>query len=313
MSLLREVLENPLDVGYYHGAEHAPPSSALPGWQRVLVVLACAVIAAGAVWSARALRLPEDGVSTARQLLVQEIDQRRSEGDALQSANGERALEAERLRAASLDGVDATTRERLESLGVVAGVARVRGPGIVVRLTDSRAAQEGVPGTEDERVQDVDLQVLVNGLWQAGAEAIAINGYRLSATSAIRAAGQTVFVNLSPVVSPYTVEAVGDPGALQTAFARTAAAEHLRVLRSVYDIDASITRADELTLPGNQARTLRWAEVAASAAATPGEPGDAGAPPEASGAPPMHLTGSDPMMEWSERAGSPVARIGEVV
>lgn len=279
MSLLRELLENPLDAGYHAAGERVTPSSELPWWHRGLVVLACAVIAAGAVWSARALRTPDEGVISARELLVEEIGERRAEGDALEVTNEQDALEADQLQAAALEGMGATTRERLENLGVVSGGSRVQGPGMVVRLSDSRAAQAGEPGTEDERVQDVDLQVLVNGLWQAGAEAVAINGYRLSSTSAIRAAGQTVFVNLSPVVSPYVVEAIGDPAALQTAFARTAAAEHLAVLRSVYDIEASIAGADELVLPASQARTLRWAEPTVKGGAAPGEPTPGGTEP----------------------------------
>ena len=36
---------------------------------------------------------------------------------------------------------------------------------------------------------------LVNGLWQAGAEAISINGQRLTSTSAIRFAGQAILVD----------------------------------------------------------------------------------------------------------------------
>lgn len=262
MSLLREMLENPLDAGYHAAADQVVPPSPVPWWQRVLVVLACAAIAAGAVWSARALRAPDDGVTTARELLVEEIGQRQAEGDELEAANDEWAAEAERLREAALEDVDAGTRQRLDDLGVVAASTRVQGPGIVLRIADSPTAEDGGTLTEDERVQDVDLQVVVNGLWEAGAEAISINGYRLSATSAIRAAGQTVFVNLSPVVSPYVVEAVGDPDGMQTAFARTAATEHLGVLRSVYDIETSVSRADELTLPGSQDRTLRWAQVA---------------------------------------------------
>ena len=41
-------------------------------------------------------------------------------------------------------------------------------------------------GPRRDRVLDVDLQLLVNGLWQAGAEAVAVNGHRLSVLTAIR-------------------------------------------------------------------------------------------------------------------------------
>ncbi|WP_448072033.1 DUF881 domain-containing protein [Georgenia yuyongxinii] len=145
-------------------------------------------------------------------------------------------------------------------LGIASGQTRVRGEGLVIELADSRAAQEGAPGTEDERVQDVDLQVLVNALWASGAEAIAIDGQRLGSTSAIRAAGQTILVNLAPVLSPYVVEVVGDPVDLQTELSRTAAANHLSVLRTTYDITVDVRAEDDLDLGGNPSRTVQFAE-----------------------------------------------------
>ena len=57
----------------------------------------------------------------------------------------------------------------------------------------------------------VDLQNVANALWAAGAEAIAINGQRLTATSTIRAAGNAILVDFRPVTSPYEVSAIG-PG-----------------------------------------------------------------------------------------------------
>ena len=43
-----------------------------------------------------------------------------------------------------------------------------------------------------------DLQIVVNGLWDAGAEAISVNGQRLTSKSAIRFAGQAILVNYRP-------------------------------------------------------------------------------------------------------------------
>lgn len=46
-----------------------------------------------------------------------------------------------------------------------------------------------------DRVLDMDLQILTDGLWQAGAEAISVNGHRLSALTAIRGAGEAITVD----------------------------------------------------------------------------------------------------------------------
>ncbi|CAM5647734.1 membrane protein [Streptomyces purpurascens] len=53
------------------------------------------------------------------------------------------------------------------------------------------------------------MQRVVNGLWESGAEAVSINGQRLTALSAMRAAGDAILVDNKPLVPPYTVLAVG--------------------------------------------------------------------------------------------------------
>ena len=259
MSLFREILENPLDIGYTAVADGRRPHHETTGWGRVLVLGVCVAMGAGSVWAARELRAPVDAVGSARTLLTEQIAERQAEGDALRAANDARASEISQLQGRALAGADEETLARVRDLGVASGHVRVRGPGIVVELTDARVAQNGTPGTEDQRVQDVDLQVLVNGLWASGAEAIAINGQRLGSTTAIRSAGQAVLVNLEPVASPYMVEAIGDPTSLQTALADTAAATHLGVLRTKFDITVEIRAVEELTLPADPAGALESA------------------------------------------------------
>ena len=51
----------------------------------------------------------------------------------------------------------------------------------------------------------------MNGLWSVGAEAIAVNGQRLTAQSAIRSAAGAILVNYRPLKPPYRVEAIGPP------------------------------------------------------------------------------------------------------
>ena len=60
--------------------------------------------------------------------------------------------------------------QAIDDLELSTGFAAVTGPGLRVTVDDQ---PEGDP---DGRVRATDLRSLVNGLWQAGAEAIAING-----------------------------------------------------------------------------------------------------------------------------------------
>ena len=90
---------------------------------------------------------------------------------------------------------------------------------MLIVVDDSPAASSDAR----DRVLDLDLQMLANGLWQAGAEAVAINGHRLSGLTAIRSAGDAITVDYRSLTRPYRVEAIGDPRTLQARFVESPA------------------------------------------------------------------------------------------
>jgi uncharacterized protein YlxW (UPF0749 family) len=143
------------------------------------------------------------------------------------------------------------------------GVAAVTGPGLVVRLDDapssdtSSADRGGQAGSG--RVLDRDLQDAVNGLWSAGAEAIAINGLRLSALTAIRSAGEAILVDYRPLSPPYTLRAIGNPGSLEAGFADSPAGRRLSTYTSLYGLQVVVRRSDKQTLPAAGTPSLRLA------------------------------------------------------
>lgn len=253
MTLLREVMERPLDPGYDDAAarraEGLVPDKGPQRVARSVLVLALAVaIGLGGVWAAKALRNPLPEVS-ARQVLVEQIHERTEDGDVLAAENADLRQEIQDLQAQAFGDAAAEAIEEAQRLGIWAGTTPVVGPGIVITMEDSDRAQMGEPDTEDERVTDFDLQVVVNALWASGAESIAVNGIRLTAATAIRSAGDAVLVDLRPLASPYRIEAIGDPDELRTEFARTSGPGHLSWLSSVVGIGSQLVVADELSLP----------------------------------------------------------------
>ena len=86
-----------------------------------------------------------------------------------------------------------------------------------------------------------DLQIIVNGLWGAGAEAIAINGQRLSSTAAIRFAGQAIIVDFRPLARPYVITALGDPQGMQQIFEPSFAGVYLDQLTQEFQIRSSLS------------------------------------------------------------------------
>jgi len=260
MTLLNEVIERPLDPGYAAAAaarrEGRAPRASIGS--RVLNFALALVLGLAGVWAARELRVPTGGVPSASSVLAEELRQRSAVGDDLLIENEHLRAEITERQAALLGPAGQGLLDEAERLSVWAGTTAVDGPGIQVTLADSDRASRGEPGTEDERVKDVDLQVVVNGLWAAGAEAIAINGHRLTGRTAIRTAGDAILVDLQPLVSPYVISVVGDPDELRTEFARTAAAAALNLLAQQYSISSSVSPVDELSLPPGPGTSLRY-------------------------------------------------------
>jgi len=142
-------------------------------------------------------------------------------------------------------------------------LAPMVGPGITVEIDDSDAHQGTV-------LHDQDLLVLVNELWAADAEGIAINGQRLSTASPIRCTGPTVRVNDVALGTPFRIDAVGSPDALRSA---------LRLPNGVVaeldlvGIEVKVDRSDRVELPSAAFRRLRWGDVSPP---QPDEPGQGG-------------------------------------
>jgi uncharacterized protein YlxW (UPF0749 family) len=161
------------------------------------------------------------------------------------------------------EGVD--VGRRLTRLEAATGLGDVHGPGFVLRLSDAPAGA-GADGLDPRdstaasqgRVTDRDLQTLVNQVWAAGAEAVSINGQRLTGLSAIRSAGDAVLVDFRPLSPPYSIDVIGAPDTVRTRFAEGFGGSYLQVLHD-YGITYSIRAENDLTLPASAGVTIRYA------------------------------------------------------
>lgn len=139
-------------------------------------------------------------------------------------------------------------RAEVARMEAAAGLSPLRGPGLRLRLDEpSSPCSTGRP--EDCRIQDVDLQMAVNTLFGLGAEAVAINGERVIATTAIRNAGGSILVNYKVLIAPYEVLAIGDPDALAAGVAGSQLARDFEVWSDVYGLEFSAEPAGSLDLP----------------------------------------------------------------
>ena len=250
MDLLKQVMEHPIDPDYRTASEQGKRSTRHRLWLAVALVVVGALVALSAMQNMRTAPLR----SAEREELVERVNEMAARQDTARTSVNQRQAELRRLRAEILGSDDdGELRDRLERLDLNAGTIAATGPGLVITVDD--APIDDPKG----RIVDIDLQQMVNGLWTAGAEAIAINGHRLSSRSAIRGAGAAITVNYRSLTRPYRIEVIGDPATLQARYAETTGGIWWNGLVHNYGIGQDIVAADDLVLPADPGLTLRHA------------------------------------------------------
>ena len=260
MSLLVDIATQALDPGYAETAARRAAGAQAGHPRRRPWLVVTGVLGATLLVVVAAVQAHRGAPSAARSrdALVAQVQAHARNVDALQNRLDRLRADTAGLRDDALASSAAGERlaARLDAEELAAGTVPVSGPGLRVTLNDS-------PGGQN-RVLDRDLQSAVNALWAAGAEAVAVDGQRLTTQSAIRQAGEAVLVNFEPVSAPYDVDAIGDPVALETAFAASATAARLRAYTQLYGLGFHYERAGSLRLPSAPGLTLRYAHVAST-------------------------------------------------
>ncbi len=109
--------------------------------------------------------------------------------------------------------------KELQEAKFLAGLTELEGSGLTVTLRDSQKKDVDTDLMDIQAyiIHDLDIRDITNELKAAGAEAVSVNGQRLTATSAIRCAGPVILVNDVDVAAPYVIKAVGEPKTLESA------------------------------------------------------------------------------------------------
>jgi uncharacterized protein YlxW (UPF0749 family) len=139
--------------------------------------------------------------------------------------------------------------EGLAHARVAAGLVPLTGRGLVLQLEDS--TEPPSPG-EDEgatRVTARDVRTVVEELWLAGAEAISINGERLTASSAIVDIGGSVLVNQAYLAPPYQISAIGPPDLYATLSSSQGYLDFLTARLDAAGIQASYGEFEQVEIP----------------------------------------------------------------
>lgn len=259
MPLLTLITQQSLDEDYLHAAERRAAGAPLPPRGRPRRTAAVVIAVFGLLVTVAALQTSRNaGVTDAsRASLVSQIDARRASVSRLQDRIVQLRDDNVGLQQ-RLDQVSSTGQEaagRVRRLGARSGFLPVTGPGVRISVEDPPNADATT------LVRDEDLAKLVDGLWSAGAEAVAINGHRLSVLSAIRNVGVAIHVNSQPLTPPYTVLAIGDTKTLQAKLLASPLGGEFFGLARQLGFGYSMRKVDSIDLPAARGPSLRYVKA----------------------------------------------------
>jgi uncharacterized protein YlxW (UPF0749 family) len=223
---------------------------AIPTWQ---VTLAFALLVLGFLIAAQ---LASEGpriryTTQERTPLVETALDLQRQQDALKSQILALRDELQALEATG-EGGAAVTRDltdQLEQARIAAGLVALQGPGLVIQLSDSTVAIPPDVNERDYLVSGEDVRTVVEELWLAGAEAIAVNGERVTVGTAIVDIGGSVLVNSAYLAPPYQVSAIGPDGMLERMTQSPTFVDFVRARAETFGIAVGYAVSDEVDVP----------------------------------------------------------------
>lgn len=225
-----------------------------PKSQPITLVVVLALVGFLLVVTGSATSLANQSQEPRKRALINQILDQQQDVDDLDQAVAELRQDVDEAQA-NLGQVsqqqEIRNREQGE-LALQAGMTALKGSGIVVKLSDAPKQNNDSDAKFDSgRIQDSDIQLIVNALFAAGAEAVAINDNRVVAVTPIRAAGGTIVVNYRPVSSPYRIVAIG---ADLNKFNASEIADHFRQWKKKFNLGYSVDKTRNGEVPAYSGR-----------------------------------------------------------
>jgi uncharacterized protein YlxW (UPF0749 family) len=150
---------------------------------------------------------------------------------------------------------------------IAAGLVPLHGTGVVFQLQDSVKPTSPGRSDDDYRVSARDVRTIVEELWLAGADAVSVNGERLTVSTAILDIGPSVLVNSAFLGQPYQISAIGPGDLYDRVAASEGFADFLRARSETYGIQVAFFKPNPVDVPAFAGTvTLRFAKPAASQA-----------------------------------------------
>ncbi|HZK43345.1 MAG TPA: DUF881 domain-containing protein [Syntrophomonadaceae bacterium] len=179
--------------------------------------------------------------------------------DKLDKANEEREVLVEEVlelreklkNVREFDIAMADLQTELQTANMAAGGLEIEGPGITLTLDDSARGLKIGEDPNDLLIHDYDILIIVNELKASGAEAISVNGERITAMSEIRCAGTLILVNWVKIAPPFVIKAIGNPDMLESGLNMKGG--YLQTLKAL--VQVNLQKSEDINIPAYSGRT----------------------------------------------------------
>ncbi len=222
----------------------------IPSWQ---VTLGLALLGLGFLVAAQ---LASEGprvryTSQERTPLVQTALDLQAQQDGLKQQILELRADIQGLEATGQGGAAVTQdlNRQLQEARIASGLAALTGPGLLIRLSDSSVPVPPDGNDRDYLVSGKDVLAVVEELWLAGAEAVAVNGERATVATAIVDIGGSVLVNSAYVAAPYQVAAIGPEDMFDRLTRSPGFVDFIRARSETFGIGVEYAVEDAIDLP----------------------------------------------------------------
>lgn len=190
-------------------------------------------------------------------------------------------LRAEVAELIEREGVETDVVDPSPALDIASGRAPVAGPGVVVRLWDAPAENPPEGARPDDLVvHQQDLEAVMNALWAGGAEAMTIQGNRVTSRTAVRCVGSVLLMGTTTYSPPYEVAVIGgQDGLLRALDVAPPVQIYLQYVRAL-GLGWSVERRDRVEMPAAEGTPGLQHAVARASGGAPAGPSVDQAPPQ---------------------------------
>jgi len=223
---------------------------AIPTWQ---VTLGVALLALGFLIAAQ---LSAEGpriryTSQERSPLVETALELQRQQDALKQDIVELREQVQRLEDQGR-GTTQLAREIndfLEEARIAAGLIPLTGTGLVLQLADSTQPIPDGANEADYLVTARDIRTVIAELWLAGAEALSVNGERVTVSTGVLDIGHSILVNSAYLSPPYQVTAIGPPDLIGQLGLSQGWREFIGTRQGTFGLDITFAEPERVTVP----------------------------------------------------------------